>query len=104
MRALTAATTATGFFTPANDPAAAPLVRLRLAGAWTDAVGTPVLPFVLVAATAEARRPALPQPEPLSVDFPNDHLGYAITWYGLAAALVAVYIVLQLQQAGASPP
>jgi surfeit locus 1 family protein len=25
--------------------------------------------------------------------FPNDHLQYAITWYGLAAALLAVFVV-----------
>lgn len=26
-------------------------------------------------------------------DLPNNHLGYAITWFGLAAALLAVYLV-----------
>jgi len=27
------------------------------------------------------------------IDLPNDHLQYAITWFGLAAALVVVYVV-----------
>ena len=32
------------------------------------------------------------RPQPAPVDIPNNHLGYAITWFGLAAALVAIYI------------
>jgi surfeit locus 1 family protein len=30
-------------------------------------------------------------PSPVPKDIPNNHLGYAITWYGLAAALLGVY-------------
>lgn len=30
-------------------------------------------------------------PSPLPTDIPNSHLGYALTWFGLAAALVGVY-------------
>ena len=33
----------------------------------------------------------LPRPGPLSVNLRNDHLGYAITWFGLAASLAAVF-------------
>jgi surfeit locus 1 family protein len=33
-----------------------------------------------------------PRPSPLPVDIPNNHLGYVITWYGLALALAGVYI------------
>lgn len=33
----------------------------------------------------------LPRPGPLSVKLRNDHLGYAITWFGLAASLAAVF-------------
>lgn len=33
-----------------------------------------------------------PRPEPLSLGISNNHLGYAITWFGLAAALIGVYI------------
>ncbi len=32
------------------------------------------------------------RPRPAPLDIPNNHLGYAITWFGLAAALVAIYI------------
>ena len=28
------------------------------------------------------------------LDIPNNHLGYAITWFGLAAALVGVYLAM----------
>jgi surfeit locus 1 family protein len=33
-----------------------------------------------------------PQPAPLPADIPNRHLEYALTWYGLALALLGVYI------------
>jgi surfeit locus 1 family protein len=33
-------------------------------------------------------------PAPLPTEIPNNHLGYAITWYGLAAALAGVYAAL----------
>jgi surfeit locus 1 family protein len=35
----------------------------------------------------------LPHPAPLRVNLPNHHLQYALTWYGLALALVAVFAV-----------
>jgi cytochrome oxidase assembly protein ShyY1 len=34
-----------------------------------------------------------PKPGPLTVKLKNDHLGYAITWFGLAASLLAVFLV-----------
>ena len=34
------------------------------------------------------------QPAPPPVAFSNNHLGYAMTWFGLAIALVAFYLVL----------
>ncbi len=33
-----------------------------------------------------------PKPGPLTVRLKNDHLGYAVTWFGLAASLVAVFL------------
>jgi surfeit locus 1 family protein len=35
----------------------------------------------------------LPSPGKIVVNLPNNHLQYAITWYGLAAALVGVFVV-----------
>ena len=33
-----------------------------------------------------------PIPAPVPVDIPNNHLSYALTWFGLAAALLGVYL------------
>jgi surfeit locus 1 family protein len=38
-----------------------------------------------------------PQPAPLPTDIPNRHLEYALTWYGLALALLGVYIAKLLR-------
>lgn len=38
----------------------------------------------------------LPRPASLKVNLKNDHLGYAITWFGLAATLVGVFIAWAL--------
>jgi surfeit locus 1 family protein len=80
-----------GAFTPANLPE-----RRRwhwydlpaLAETW----GAELAPMVVVAGGPGALG-GLPQPLPVHVDLPNNHLGYAVTWYGLAVALVAVYLV-----------
>lgn len=39
-----------------------------------------------------------PRPAPLPLNIPNNHLGYAITWFGLAAALVGVYLARLLRK------
>jgi len=48
--------------------------------------------------TLMLERPApeggLPRPAPVPTNIPNNHLGYAITWFGLAAALVGVYLAM----------
>ena len=36
--------------------------------------------------------------EMTGVDIPNNHLAYAITWFGLALALLAVYLVYHHRQ------
>jgi surfeit locus 1 family protein len=33
----------------------------------------------------------LPKPGKIEVKMPNNHLGYALTWFGLALALIGVY-------------
>lgn len=51
----------------------------------------PIAPF-FVDLPAEATPPSgLPQAGETRMRFPNSHLQYAVTWYGLAAALLAVY-------------
>jgi surfeit locus 1 family protein len=46
-----------------------------------DALGT--APVMIVVAASDARD--APRPLPVTVAIPNDHLGYAVTWLGLAA-------------------
>ena len=55
-----------------------------------------VLP-VFVEADATANPGGLPEGGLTRIEFKNDHLGYAITWYGLAAALFAVYIAYHVK-------
>lgn len=87
-----------GLFTPTNQPS-------RRRWFWYDlpeieqAIGHPVAPVVLTLDGPDTARD-LPRPLPLRIDFPNNHLGYAITWYGLAAGLVAVYIAFGFRRAG----
>jgi surfeit locus 1 family protein len=41
----------------------------------------------------------LPQGGETVVDFPNNHLGYALTWFGLAAALAGVFVTFAWRKA-----
>ena len=52
----------------------------------------PVAPFYI---DQEAPVPAggVPRPSPLKVNLRNEHLQYALTWFGLAAVLVVVFAV-----------
>ena len=84
---------AAGWFSPADD---APGRRFYSYDPTTigAALGlTSVVPWTLIALadgpdTAALPRPARGLPRPN-----NNHLGYAITWFGLAAGLVGVYLV-----------
>lgn len=49
-----------------------------------------VAPFYIDQETPVPQNGA-PKPGPLSVHFPNNHLGYALTWFGLALGLVGVF-------------
>jgi len=79
-------------FTPADDPAH---------GQWftrdPDAIArvlrlTDAAPFTLDE-DAAAVPGGLPQGGETILDIPNDHLSYALTWFGLAAGLVGVFAV-----------
>jgi surfeit locus 1 family protein len=62
-----------------------------------------VAPFYI---ELEASTPAAGSPRPgaLRVNLPNDHLQYALTWYGLAAVLVIVFGVWAAGRLGQSAP
>ncbi|MDT8343616.1 MAG: SURF1 family protein [Thermohalobaculum sp.] len=60
-------------------------------------------PVLVVAETATAGPDGWPQPMPLTVDLPNNHLNYAITWGLLAlvwAVMAAVWTRRELRAAG----
>jgi surfeit locus 1 family protein len=68
-----------------------------------SALALPLDPLELVLERSEG--PAgLPKAEPVAVTFPNDHLSYAITWYGLALVLLAIYILFSSSKPGARQP
>ncbi len=39
-----------------------------------------------------------PQPNETKLTFVNNHLGYALTWYGLAATLIGVFSAFAWQR------
>lgn len=91
----------TNFFTPANDPAR---------NAWysrnpqeiAQAFGLKnVLPFMLDE-VANYRAGDLPQPNETRIVFTNNHLGYALTWYGLACTLIGVFAAFAWQRVRAA--
>jgi len=51
----------------------------------------PVAPFTLDLAARFTPAPGLPQAGETIVSFRNNHLQYAVTWYGLAAVLVVIF-------------
>lgn len=84
------------WLTPEDDPAGRRWFTLdpEPIGA---ALGLDLMPFVLVLEASEG--PAgLPRAAPVAVNFRNDHLGYALTWYGLAAGLVVIYLLVSFSR------
>ena len=80
------------WFTPNDDPAHNLwLSRDPQSIAAAKGLGT-VAPFY-VEQESPAPPGGLPQPGKLMVALPDNHLQYAVTWYGLAAALVATFAV-----------
>ena len=82
---------ARGMFTPANDPKTNVWYlrdpnAIAAAKKWDTAA-----PFYI---EQEAPVPpgGLPKPGKLAVSLPDDHLQYAITWFGLALGLAGVYV------------
>ena len=91
-----------GWFDPEDSPERRRWYNWDLP-AMAAALDLPLEPLEIVLERSEG--PAgLPRAEPVSVSLPNDHLGYAITWYGLALVLLAVYILFSSSKPGARQP
>lgn len=79
------------FVTPPNEPGAG-LWYARDVNAMSARLGgvRPLPLFFML--DAPAALPGGPVPAALPVNLPNNHLQYAVTWFGLAAALIGVYV------------
>jgi surfeit locus 1 family protein len=63
---------------------------------YATAAGLPandVAPYIIDAKFDPSLPGGLPQGGETIIDFPNNHLGYAITWFGLAACCAGVFAV-----------
>ncbi len=81
-----------GLFSAKDDPAARIFYTLDPAAIGAS-LGLPhVAPFILIA-LGPAPPELWPDPAKHLPQPPNNHLSYAITWYGLAVALVVIFLV-----------
>jgi surfeit locus 1 family protein len=79
---------------PADDTAAN-IWFSRDPGLFAEWRGPPaawVAPYTIDARFDPDLPGGLPQGGETLIDFPNNHLGYALTWFGLAAALIGVFL------------
>jgi len=88
-----------GAFTPENDPAGNHWYRIEPVEMARHAGYDPtrVAPFYIAAQpdprAAPPDRDRLPRPVAQRIDLPNDHLNYALTWFGLAGVLLVIYLL-----------
>ena len=85
-----------GMFTPDNDPAKGQWYSYDLE-AMALALGLDLLPVVIEADDAE-NPGGLPIGGRTRITLSNNHLHYALTWYGLAVALAGVYILYRRKE------
>lgn len=84
-----------GWFVPDNDPAANIWFFTDLAAMGAAAGYETVQPVYVVAETAPVTWPRAERPE---LSLRNEHLQYAMTWYGLAVVLAVIYFLLGLRR------
>jgi surfeit locus 1 family protein len=80
------------WFTPGDDPAHN-LWFSRDPSAIATAKGLGAVAPFYVEQESPVPLGGLPQPGKLVVSLPNNHLQYAVTWYGLAAVLVVMFLI-----------
>jgi len=57
------------------------------------ALGQPTVPPYVLVTLGPSSAPGQPEPATKMPRPPNDHLSYALTWYGLAAVLAVIFLV-----------
>ena len=82
---------ARGMFTPADDPTTN-VWYLREPAAMAAAKKWPIAAPFYIEQESPVPPGGLPLPGKLVVSLPDDHLQYAITWFGLALGLAGVYV------------
>lgn len=85
-----------GWMTPANRPNDGRWYWYDME-ALREATGLELLP-VVIEADATPNPGGLPQGGQSLTELRNPHLGYAITWYGLALTLLGVYLAFSLER------
>lgn len=81
-----------GMFTPDDRPEENQFFARNVeAIVQAKGLGGPVAPFTIDLPASETPPGGLPQAGETRFIFTNNHFGYAVTWYGLAAALAAVF-------------
>lgn len=85
------------YFLPGNDPAKDAWYRRDPAEIARARRLTRVAPFT-IDADAMPNPGGLPQGGETRVSFPNNHLQYAVTWFGIALALVGVFAAFAWQR------
>lgn len=94
-----------GTFTPANDPGKnmwywrdlGPMAKAAV-GTGADRGAPRVVPFYVDAEASPESPGGWPKGGTTRLELPNRHLEYALTWYGLAAALVGVFAVFAVSR------
>jgi surfeit locus 1 family protein len=87
----------TGLFTPKPDPQKHIWYARDLAGI-AAADGIKLAAPVVIEADSVPNPGGFPVGGQTVVDFPNNHLEYAITWFGLAAGLFGVYLAYHISK------
>jgi surfeit locus 1 family protein len=85
------------WFTPSDDPARGQWFTRDVEGIAEALKLGRHAPFS-VDADASANPDALPEGGETILEFPNNHLSYAMTWFGMALALVGVFAVYAVGQ------
>jgi surfeit locus 1 family protein len=80
-----------GFFTP-RHVRAGDVWYYRDTAEMAAALDAPAPAPVMVMLESPAPASGNPAPSPLPISVSNNHMGYAVTWFGLAVALTGVYI------------
>ena len=91
-----------GWMQPENEPANNRWFWIDLP-AMAEAAGLPEAAPLLLEVAAGQHAGDYPVGGRTRIDLPDNHLQYAITWFGLAAALLVIYVIFQRRRPTAGP-